>query len=147
MIRPAHLLVALLLAALLALAGCGGDDDDGGGSVESFCQEFETADAAGNPLQDVEQNDVEGAKDALGEFEDTLSGLVDAAPDEIRADIEALRDYIAEYNEAIADLDEPADFQRASQDFQTENENPSEAVERLERFTEENCTVGGESTG
>lgn len=144
--RTSQLLVAALLAALLALSGCGGDDDDGG-SVAAFCEEFEAADAAGNPLQDVEENDVDGAKEALAGFEDTVDGLVDAAPEEIRGDVEELRDYIAAYNEAIADLDQPADFQQASEEFQADNENPSEAVGRLERFTEQNCTVGEDTTG
>lgn len=140
MTQTGQLLGAALLATLLALSGCGGDD--GGGSVASFCEEFEAADAAGNPLQDVEENDVKGAKEALAGFEDTIDGLLDAAPEEIRGDVEELRDYIGAYNGAIADLDEPADFQQASEDFQTDNENPSEAVGRLERYTEENCTVG-----
>ena len=98
--RLASLASAAVLA-LAALTGCGG------GSTEEFCQLNEQA----------EQLDIDAESQ---EVQDSLDELAGAAPDEIKDDVETIREAV----------DNPGD---------ADQQQVQEASDNIESFIEENC--------
>lgn len=120
--------VAMAAMSALGLTGCGG-----GGSTEEFC------------AMDEEVN-----LDEIGDFDELRSALddgVDAAPDEIKDDVETVRDTFDEVAERLEDQgvdnmdDVTPEQQEALEDLNTEEF--QQASEKIQNFTEENCDSGG----
>lgn len=108
--RRAGLAVAASMMALASLTACGG------GSTEEFCD-------LDSELADVDMQDPDAAQDAMDK-------AVDAAPDEIKSDVETIAD-------AVGEMD-PEDSEAAMEamsdpEFQ-------EATDNVTKFTEENCS-------
>lgn len=131
--RPRRLVVGVA-AALLAAAGltaCGDDGGDGGGdsggdsggSAEDFCSVGDDLDAFG--ASEEIDNDA---------FQSALDDAVDAAPDEIKDDVETVRSAFEDVDladpEALADPELQEKF--TAPEFK-------EASENLEEYVNKNC--------
>jgi hypothetical protein len=124
MMRTTAAALAVAAAGVLALPGCGG-----GGSTDEFCALNDRLD-----LADI---------DDLSELQSALDEAVEVAPDDIRDDVETVRDTLDEvagrledqgvdsFSEATAEQREglaelyTGDFQRAT--------------ENIRRFSDANC--------
>lgn len=117
-------LIALIAASALVVAACG-DDDGGGGSAEAFCSIFRD--------ESVEFSDDDDPAEVIA----ALNRLRDAAPPEIRDDVNVAVDGFTEFTEV--------DFDNATEDDFAEIENrftaAIEASERVERWATENCDL------
>lgn len=105
---------ALALFPLAVMFGACGGDDSGDGDIAAFC------DAA----VDLEGSDVPDPDD--------VRAAVDAAPDEIRDDLEVVLDFVEQFDddpEALTDLD-PGDL-----------EDLEDAVNRVGEFAEDECDI------
>jgi hypothetical protein len=107
-----------VLLGCTALVGCGG------GSTEDFC-------SVGDDIEAVDPTAADFDNEA---FQDALADAVEAAPDDIKADVETLRDAFEGVDlsdpEAIADPDVIEKL--STPDLQ-------EAGNRITAFTEDNC--------
>ena len=128
-------------AAALALAGCGGDDE---ADITAFCDKVEEIRTAGDPFAGVAGDDVEGAKEALGEARELFGEVADVAPDEIRDDAEQARGFFDEFVDQAQDAETPEEFLATASEFEGEAQDFEETSARLEEFTNENC---GEAPG
>ena len=75
-----RMMTALLAATAMILAACGDDDDDGGGSTAEFCSLF------------AEESAIFSDESTEDEVIAGLQALADAAPSDIKGDVEELRD-------------------------------------------------------
>ena len=102
--RRAGLAVAAAIMAAGTLTACGGSDDfcDAGGDLDSF-----------DP--------------GSSEVKDAMDDAVDAAPDEIKGDVETLRDFLNDY-----DPEDP----EAAADAAAE---VGPAAENVSKYVDENC--------
>lgn len=110
-------LPAIAIAGVLAVAGCGGDDGGGGGDVQAYCRLSQESEGSSGFPTDQE----------LEEFRD-------AAPPEIRDDVDTLVD-------AFREVEDPDDPNAALALF--EDEEVVEAIENIQAFEAENCEQAG----
>lgn len=116
--------LAIGAMSVLGLTGCGG-----GGSTEEFCAVDE----------DVNLDELED----FDELRSALDDGVEAAPDEIKDDVETVRDTFEQVAERLEEqgVDSMADVSpeqsEALEDLNTEEF--QQASENIQQFTEENC--------
>ncbi|MBA2533178.1 MAG: hypothetical protein H0V23_13940 [Nocardioidaceae bacterium] len=130
-----HRMIAALAGGMLSLAGlaaCGDGNGSGGGSTEEFCALDET----------IEFESI----DNLDDFDSALDVGVDAAPDEIKDDIEIVRDTMNQLTDqlredGVEDLTDITEEQaRTLQDLSTAEF--EDASENIQQFIEDNCDTG-----
>jgi hypothetical protein len=116
----------LLLTA--GLAACGDDDDTL--TTEEFCEHLEE-------MEEVDNGDLMMDND-IDEVLDAIDELVAVAPDEVRDDLQIMRDKLAEFDDLDIDEDDP---EAAFEAFMTIVFDPEflAATERLEEFAVEEC--------
>lgn len=117
--------IALGFGAMLALVGCGGED-----SVEAFC----------GIMQDLDDNDpTDGLEEGSAEwFEATNDGIqeaVDAAPDDIRPDLEVFQDAMAELSELVNEDPENLDLTKMEEILS----GVEESGNNIDTYMETNC--------
>lgn len=165
--------ILLAVGALaLAVAGCGGDDGDTAAPAETTVEETvdETTDATEttDTMGDVDLGDLSGECTELaaigakiaqavgaqgGDVDasaDYFAELADAAPDEIKDDLEVFAEEFSKFAEAIADIDlsggttpsadDIAKLQAASKAF--DDPRIQEASSNIEAWAQENCSTG-----
>lgn len=171
-----HGTVIVLAVGVLALAaaGCGGDDGgDAAAPAETTVEETvadttETTETTEETTEDVDLGDLSGectelaaigAKIAqaagaqggdIGTSADYFAELADAAPDEIKDDLEVFAEEFGKFAEAIAGIDlsggttpsaeDLAKIQEATAAF--EDPRIQEASTNIEAWAQENCTTG-----
>ncbi len=154
--------MALLAATVLVFAACG-DDDGGsataGGSSEAFCglaDEVQSLDELG---EGVDPTDFGALENQLDEFNSVLDDAVDAAPGEIRDDVELVARTVNEMFEAMrgplqeltenpeAAAQNPEIFQQLQEAAPSpeEEEELEAASQRIEEFVEEECGIDTDS--
>jgi hypothetical protein len=143
--RAVPLLAVVLAASLIGLAGCGGDDDEP--SVTAFCDKVEELDSQPDPLEDVGEGDVDGVKDAIGEYQDALGEVAEVAPEEISGDVDQVEQIFNDLASSLEDDETPQDLIATAQEFQGEAQDLQSTGQRLEEYTNENCDTGGDTTG
>jgi hypothetical protein len=165
-------LAVLVLALALVAAGCGGGDDESAASDEPAVEETtssedtteETSDDTADLSGILDDEDclrlasvgaafaqaITGASDE--EAVEAFQNLVDEVPDEIKADVQVLADWFADYTAKVKDIGiETGQTPTAEQIQQltaaladTNQEEVTAASERLGTWANENCSaVGG----
>ena len=104
-------LMGAIAVAAFVVVGCG--DDSGGGDVEAFCRLSAESD----------ENEAIPSDEELDEIRD-------AAPGEIRDDVDVVID-------AFQEIDDPEDIEAVTALF--DDEDVVEAIENIEEFEAENC--------
>jgi hypothetical protein len=143
--QRAAAVAAVAVVGAIALAGCGGDDDgdgDGGasgGDVTAFCDKVEELQAQDDPFAGVGANDIEGAQDAMNQYVERVSEVVDVAPADIRDDVVEIQTSFQDLADAIGEATTPQELTQAAQQFQEENADIAQTVQRLTDYTEKNC--------
>jgi hypothetical protein len=163
--------IVLVIGALaLAAAGCGGDDGgDAAAPAETTVEETtQTTETTEETTEDVDLGDLSGectelaaigAKIAqaagaqggdIGSSADYFAELADAAPDEIKDDLEVFAEEFGKFAEAIAGVDlsggttpsaeDLAKIQAATAAF--EDPRIQEASDNIEAWAQENCATG-----
>lgn len=146
-------LAATLAAGILVLAGC--DSGGSGGSPEAFCgladeiQDFEDFG------ENVDLTDFESVSQEFDRIDDVLADAVDAAPDEIRDDVELVADMVgdlfagmreplrelSENREAASQNPEILQALQDAQPTEEEQEQLQDATQRIEQYIEDECDV------
>ncbi len=108
------------------------DSDAGADPDNEFCQKFTELDSL--------ENQPETQEETISAFDD----LIDAAPDEIRDDLETVRDALA----GLEDFDDAEANPEAAQEFLEVLSQPEivEASENLEAYTVDVCGIESEPT-
>ena len=165
-------LAVLVMALALVVAGCGGGDDSTA-SDETTVEETTTSDDTTTSEEttdtDVDASAVLGDEDCLKlasigatfaqavtgatdeEATEAFQNLVDDVPDEIKADVQVLADWFAEYSAKLKDIGlqagqtptaaQVAQLQAALAD--TNQEELTAASERLQAWANANCDAAG----
>jgi hypothetical protein len=171
-------LALLVLALALVAAGCGGGDDESSASDEPTVEETTTADETTTAEEttdeattddDVDLSGVLADEDCLklasigATFAQAVTGasdeeaveafqqLVDDVPEEIKADVQVLADWFADYTAKLDDIGiEPGATPTAAQLQQlqaaladTNQPELTAASERLSAWASENCEAAG----
>ncbi len=129
--KKSLIVLASLTVALGACSSSDGDDasSDNGGedSGNEFCQKFMELDSL--------ENQPETQEETISAFDD----LIDAAPDEIRDDLETVRDAFA----GLEDFDDAEANPEAAQEFLDVLSQPEivEASANLEAYTVDVCGI------
>lgn len=152
--------MALLAAAVLALAACdSGGNGGGGGSSEAFCGLADEVQGLEDLGEGIDPTDFGALEGQLDEFNNVLADAVDAAPDEIRDDVELVANTVNEMFEAMrgplqelsenpeAAAQNPEIFQQLQEAAPTpeEEEELEAASQRIEEFVEEECGIDTDS--
>lgn len=155
--------MALLAAAVLALAACdsggNGGVSAGGGSSEAFCGLADEVQGLEDLGEGIDPTDFGALEGQLDEFNSVLADAVDAAPDEIRDDVELVANTVNEMFEAMrgplqelsenpeAAAQNPEIFQELQEAAPTpeEEEELEAASQRIEEFVEEECGIDTDS--
>jgi hypothetical protein len=165
-------LAVLVMALALVAAGCGGGDDSTA-SDETTVEETTTSEDTTTPEEttdtDVDASAILGDEDCLKlasigatfaqavtgatdeEATEAFQNLVDDVPDEIKADVQVLADWFAEYSAKLKDIGlqagqtptaaQVAQLQAALAD--TNQEELTAASERLQAWANANCDAAG----
>jgi hypothetical protein len=112
-----------ILLAGTALVACGGDD-----SAEEFC----------SLADELESIDPTAADFDADEYQQALEDAVEAAPDDIRENLEIVRDTFEDID--LSDPEATADPELVEKLSDPEF---SEAGERINTYLEDNCDSGG----
>ena len=163
-------LAVLVLALTLVAAGCGGSDESAATdettteettTEETTTEETTTEDTGGTDLSGVLGDEdcfalasvgasfaqaVTGATDE--EAAEALQSLAGEVPDEIKADVQVLADWFADYTAKLKDIGIEAGQATSADQLQqlqaalaaTNQEELTAASQRLEAWTQENCT-------
>ena len=165
-------LVVLVLALALVAAGCGGGDDSTASdetTVEETTTSEDTTTSEETTDTDVDASAILGDEDCLKlasigatfaqavtgatdeEATEAFQNLVDDVPDEIKADVQVLADWFAEYSAKLKDIGlqagqtptaaQVAQLQAALAD--TNQEELTAASERLQAWANANCDAAG----
>ena len=165
-------LAVLVMALALVAAGCGGGDDSTASdetTVEETTTSEDTTTSEETTDTDVDASDVLGDEDCLKlasigatfaqavtgatdeEATEAFQNLVDDVPDEIKADVQVLADWFAEYSAKLKDIGlqagqtptaaQVAQLQAALAD--TNQEELTAASERLQAWANANCDAAG----
>ena len=169
-------LALLVMALALVAAGCGGGDDESAGSDETTIEETTTTETTSEDTTseettdtDVDVSEILNDEDCLrlagigATFGQALTGatdeeaaeafqnLVDEVPDEIKADVQVLADWLADYMAKLQDIgiqagQTPTAEQLAQLQTALADSNQPEltaASERLQAWATENCEAAG----
>ena len=167
-----RLLAVLVMALALVAAGCGGGDDSTASdetTVEETTTSEDTTTSEETTDTDVDASAVLGDEDCLKlasigatfaqavtgatdeEATEAFQNLVDDVPDEIKADVQVLADWFAEYSAKLKDIGlqagqtptaaQVAQLQAALAD--TNQEELTAASERLQAWANANCDAAG----
>lgn len=112
-----------ILLAGTALVACGGDD-----SAEEFCSVGDEVEAIDPTAADFDNED----------FQQALEDAVESAPDDIKADIETVRDAFAD-----VDLSDPEALADPELIDKLTNPDLTEASDRVTDYVDKNCDSGG----
>jgi hypothetical protein len=166
-------LALLVMALSLVAAGCGGGDDESAASDETTIEETTTSeDTTSEDTTSGDTTDLSGVladEDCLrlasigATFAQAITGatdeeaveafeqLVDDVPDEIKADVQVLADWFAEYTAKLDEIGlEPGATPSAAQLQQLQaalagsnQQEVTAASERLGTWANENCEAAG----
>jgi len=125
-------IIALGVVGALALAACGGSDsasesDDPCAGTSDLAAAFEAGDSAESP---------EDALDAIGSLADALDDFAASAPDEVRADAEAL----AEATRTLSEVDPNGELTDEQAELMASDDLDA-AGDRIEEYLDENCDI------
>ena len=169
-------LALLVMALVLVAAGCGGGDDESAGSDETAIEETTTTETTSEDTTSEETTDTDVDVSGILNDEDCLKlagigatfaqaitgatdeeateafqNLVEEVPDEIKADVQTLADWFADYTAKLQDIgissgstptpDQLQQLQAALAD--TNQEELTAASERLQAWANENCEAAG----
>jgi hypothetical protein len=165
-------LAVLVMALALVVAGCGGGDDSTASdetTVEETTTSEDTTTSEETTDTDVDASAILGDEDCLKlasigatfaqavtgatdeEATEAFQNLVDDVPDEIKADVQVLADWFAEYSAKLKDIGlqagqtptaaQVAQLQAALAD--TNQEELTAASERLQAWANANCDAAG----
>jgi hypothetical protein len=162
-----RLALVLVLALALLGAGCGEDDEVSSGTDtvvtettttdETTTDETATDDLGGIDLDDEDCRQLLDASTAIGrlfaapgaepEESEAFEELVDRVPAEIRDDYQVLANALAEYREALADIDVDAGETPSADDVQTllqalgsiDQPAVTEATQNITAWVDDNC--------
>jgi hypothetical protein len=165
-------LAVLVMALALVAAGCGGGDDSTASdetTVEETTSSEDTTTSEETTDTDVDASAILGDEDCLKlasigatfaqavtgatdeEATEAFQNLVDDVPDEIKADVQVLADWFAEYSAKLKDIGLQAgqtptaaqvtQLQAALAD--TNQEELTAASERLQAWANANCDAAG----
>ena len=165
-------LAVLVMALALVVAGCGGGDDSTASdetTVEETTTSENTTTSEETTDTDVDASAILGDEDCLKlasigatfaqavtgatdeEATEAFQNLVDDVPDEIKADVQVLADWFAEYSAKLKDIGlqagqtptaaQVAQLQAALAD--TNQEELTAASERLQAWANANCDAAG----
>ena len=132
--RTVGLLAALAVGALLG--ACTEDDS----SAEELCEAVEAGDLSGT-FQDFDPTDPEAALDQLRTARVQLGDLLDAAPAEVRDDLEVEIDYVQALIDALEGV-EPGDAAESALQVQSVTDAHPDvraAAAKLEAFAASEC--------
>jgi hypothetical protein len=137
--RPARGVAAAVVLTLVA-AGC----SDDGGSADDLCVSL-TEPGIGRQLQGFDPTDRDAALDALRPARVTLGELHDAAPDEIRDDLQVEIDYVQALIDALEPVSggDPAEAALRVQSVTNAHPGVDEAAANLAAFADEECQPEG----
>jgi hypothetical protein len=160
----------LVVAVALVAAGCGGGDDESSAVDETTVEETTTQETTTETSEgDTDLSAVLGDEDcaalvaAGASFAQAFSGTSDAeqtkalaelaekVPDEIKADVQAIADWYAEYAAKLKDIGIEAGKTPSAQQLaelqtalaSTDSKELAAASERLNAWSEENCSAAG----
>jgi hypothetical protein len=137
-------IIAFFAGFALLGSACGG----GGGSAAGFCDEVEALDNF-DPLANVDLTaDDPGAAmtEAFASMDDALGNLADAAPSEIKADVETIQSGISTLVTALEDADGDfftlaSDPAFAEQMEALDSPDFNAAAQRIEEYTSTECGI------
>ena len=163
-------LAVLVMALALVVAGCGGGDDSTASdetTVEETTTSEDTTTSEETTDTDVDASAILGDEDCLKlasigatfaqavtgatdeEATEAFQNLVDDVPDEIKADVQVLADWFAEYTAKVKDIGIQAGQTPTAAQVQelmtalasTNQDEVSAASERLSTWASENCSA------
>ena len=150
----------LVLFAVLALfaAACGGGDDDDSGSDDGGSDETASEDSGGGDtlsadewcnFNDEVENlnlfgddaDFTSMEDSIGAFLEIVDEVEDIAPEEIKDDIAVMGEFMADFDEALSEVD--YDFFSLTESQLAALDDPAveEASENISQYAVDNCDV------
>lgn len=167
--RITLLLVLLALALTVVASGCGGSDSESSGTTTDTTTLTDTTTEETTTGEATDETDLSGVladEDCLAlasvgaTFAQAISGatdeeaaeafqkLADEVPDEIKADVQILADWFAEYTAKLKDIGIEAGQTPSADQLQqlqaaiaaTNQDELTAASQRLEAWTQENCT-------
>jgi hypothetical protein len=131
--------VLLAIPLTLAFVACG-DDDGGGGSASDWCDVATQVQDQDQVFEDMDFTNPETIEEAFTSSRDLLDDAVGEAPDEIRDDVETVRDGFA----TLVDELEAVDFDFMQLDTAVLDEigvEVQEASDRIAAYSEEECGI------
>lgn len=168
--RITLLLVLLALALTVVASGCGGSDSESSGTTTDTTTLTDTTTEETTTGEATDETDLSGVladEDCLAlasvgaTFAQAISGatdeeaaeafqkLADEVPDEIKADVQILADWFAEYTAKLKDIGIEAGQTPSADQLQqlqaaiaatNQDELTAASQQRLEAWTQENCT-------
>lgn len=127
----------MALLCLGALVAC----RDGGGSVDELCEAVRSDRSTAAVFSGFDPSDTERALEQLRQARLTLGELRDAAPAEVRSDIDVEIAYVQALVDGLTALTEPEPAQSVEVFRQVTADHPgvSEAAAELASFSNEHC--------
>ena len=167
-------LALLVMALALVAAGCGGSDNESAATTDETTVEETTTPRSTTTSEETTDTDVDASgildnEDCLklagigATFAQAITGatdeeaaeafqnLVDDVPDEIKADVQVLADWFADYSAKVKDIGIQAGQTPTAAQIQellaaladTNQDEVSAASERLGTWANENCSAAG----
>jgi len=128
------LAVPFVLGALaLGLVACGDDEAD------AFCDKAAEVEDAGSALAGLGEQDIEAAKEALGEANTRVQEAADAAPGEISGDVDEIASFIDDLDRQLEGASRPQDLLGLADDLQGRVAELQEASDNIDAYIEDNC--------
>ena len=132
----ARLRPAIAGLTVLALVACRDE-----GNARQLCRKVAELDDVATLFQDFDPTDPEGSLDHLRTARVTLGDLYDAAPDEVRDDLQVEIDYVQAMIDALEDV-APGDATESALQIQSVTDahpDVPDAAANLSAFAEEEC--------
>jgi hypothetical protein len=135
--------VGVVIAALaLGLAACGGDDDDSASGAD-YCELATQAEAASDALDQLDGSDAAANEAAFAKIVDSIAAAADAAPGEIRSDVETTLEGFRELVKVFEAND--WDLTAATEDPKftevADTQKYQDAGNAVEAFNEQECGI------
>jgi hypothetical protein len=134
--------VLLAIPLTLAFVACG-DDDGGGGSAGGWCDVATEVQDQDQVFENMDFTNPDTIEEAFTSSRDLLDDAVDEAPEEIRDDVETVRDGFS----TLVDELEAVDFDFMQLDTAVLDEigvEVQEASDRIAAYSEEECGIVAE---
>ena len=131
--------VGIVVTGLLVIAALGACTDDKG-SADELCAAV-AEDGVATTLQGFDPTDAEAALDQLRDARVKLGNLLDAAPDDVRGDLQTEIDYVQALIDVLEDV-EPADATESALQIQAVTDahpGVDDAAAHLAAFADEKC--------